>query len=130
MREKVDFYENEAKEWRWRVVAGNEKIIGASSEGYKRRVNAENNFNSLLLYCREVDIKIASSSEERSEDARHPLEFYKDKAGDWRWRVQAQNSRLVHASTEGYKNHSDAVDNLKQLVAVVRGSKDHSKKKS
>ena len=38
-------------------------------------------------------------------------EFYKDKAGEWRWRRTAPNGEIVGASSEGYHNRSDCVDN-------------------
>ena len=44
-------------------------------------------------------------------------EFYKDKAGEWRWRRRAGNGRIVGASTEGYENKRDAIAN-----AVRNGS--------
>ncbi len=41
-------------------------------------------------------------------------EFYKDEAGEWRWRRTARNGELVGASTEGYKNRSDCVANARR----------------
>lgn len=36
----TEFYEDAAGEWRWRLVAGNGKIIADSAEGYASRSNA------------------------------------------------------------------------------------------
>ena len=41
-------------------------------------------------------------------------EFYKDKAGEWRWRRTAPNGNIVGASSEGYKNRSDCEDNARR----------------
>jgi uncharacterized protein YegP (UPF0339 family) len=38
-------------------------------------------------------------------------EFYKDSSEEWRWRRTASNGRIVGASTQGYKNKRDCVDN-------------------
>jgi len=38
-------------------------------------------------------------------------EFYKDARGDWRWRRVAPNGEIVGASTEGYENKQDCIDN-------------------
>ena len=38
-------------------------------------------------------------------------EFYKDKQGEWRWRRTAPNGKSVGASSEGYKNKGDCVNN-------------------
>ncbi len=42
--------------------------------------------------------------------------IYKDKAGEWRWRLQAASNEII-ASGEGYKNKSDclhAIDLVKE----------------
>jgi len=36
---------------------------------------------------------------------------YEDKANEWRWRRTAPNGEIVGASTEGYKDYDDCVDN-------------------
>ena len=38
-------------------------------------------------------------------------EFYKDKAGEWRWRRTAPNGTIVGASSEGYRNKADCEAN-------------------
>lgn len=118
--DNIEFYQEDNKDWRWRVRADNAEIVGASTEGYTRRANAENNLRSLLNYCRPVDIRIAADATTREPGARHPLHFYEDDAGQWRWRVQAQNGNIVHASSEGFVRREDAVENLKVLTETVR----------
>ena len=34
---RVQIYKDGTKEWRWRAVAANNKVIGTGGEGYKRR---------------------------------------------------------------------------------------------
>ncbi len=45
------------------------------------------------------------------------IEFRRTSTG-WRWRRQAPNGEIVAASTEGYVNYADAVEN----AARVNGS--------
>jgi hypothetical protein len=33
--------------------------------------------------------------------------MYKDSAAEWRWRLRANNGKIVADSAEGYKNKSD-----------------------
>ena len=113
----VEFYEDEAQEWRWRVKANNNEIIGASSEGYTQRRYAENNLESLLVYCLPADMKVATEMEEGST---RPLSFYQDQADEWRWRITAGNGHIVHASSEGFASKQGAIDNLSGLDAAVR----------
>lgn len=40
---KFEFYQDTRKEWRWRKISPNGKIIGASSEGFSSRQAAVNN---------------------------------------------------------------------------------------
>lgn len=41
-------------------------------------------------------------------------EFYKDSRELWRWRRTAANGRIVGASTEGYINRVDCVENAQR----------------
>ena len=41
-------------------------------------------------------------------------EFYTDKKGEFRWKRIASNGRTVGASSEGYINKSDCLDNAKR----------------
>lgn len=43
------------------------------------------------------------------------IEVYEDAAGETRWRVKADNNRVVADSGEGYQNRSDAVDEARRL---------------
>lgn len=38
-------------------------------------------------------------------------EFYVDAANNWRWRRTAKNGEIIDASTEGYKNRYNCVEN-------------------
>lgn len=41
-------------------------------------------------------------------------EFYQDASDEWRWRRTAPNGRIVGASTQGYVNKSDCIDNARR----------------
>ena len=90
----VDFYQDSRGEWRWRRKAGNGKIVGASSEGYVHRRDAE-----------------ANAGRDGSKDK---WEFYKDKRGEFRWRaLSAANGKQVGRSSESYKARRDCEDNAR-----------------
>jgi len=48
-------------------------------------------------------------------------EFYRDDAGEWRWRIKARNGQTVADSGEGYANKDDAYNGM----AVVRRVTQH-----
>ncbi len=41
-------------------------------------------------------------------------EFYQDASKEWRWRRTASNGKIVGASTQGYVNKSDCIDNARR----------------
>ena len=44
--------------------------------------------------------------------------IYKDVAGHWRWRLQAENNRIIANSGEGYYNKTDC----QWAINLVKGS--------
>jgi len=54
----------------------------------------------------------------------HPQQFviYKDKAGEFRWQLYAQNSKLIADSGEGYKNRSDCIHGARLVSSIAAGA--------
>jgi uncharacterized protein YegP (UPF0339 family) len=48
------------------------------------------------------------------------VEFYKDKVGEWRWRIKAANGRVVGDCAEGYKNRSDCEDMYMAIAEAIK----------
>ncbi|MCB1060174.1 MAG: DUF1508 domain-containing protein [Calditrichaeota bacterium] len=94
MADQLEFYQDAREEWRWRRTASNGEIIGASSEGYKNRADAEANANR--------------------DNPNDKWEFYEDAKGEHRWRRKAGNGQIVGKATEGYKSKSSCVENAKR----------------
>ncbi len=46
---KTKLYKDNKGEWRWTIFSGNGKIVGASSEGFKRKFGAVHNYRTLRL---------------------------------------------------------------------------------
>lgn len=51
---KVIFYRDEHKEWRWRAVAKNGRVIADSGEGYKRKAMALKGWHKMLSETFEI----------------------------------------------------------------------------
>lgn len=90
--DKFEVYQDKRGEWRWRRKASNGNIVGASSEGYKKRTDCEANMN-------------------RGHVPTDKWEFYQDKRGEHRWRRKASNGNIIGASSEGYTRKADAEAN-------------------
>lgn len=41
--DRLEFWEDEDREWRWRIVAANNRIVAASSEGFSSKAAAQLN---------------------------------------------------------------------------------------
>lgn len=51
------------------------------------------------------------------------FKVYKDRRGEWRWRLLAANNRKIADSGEGYLNQSDALDAIKLVCAADENTK-------
>lgn len=49
------------------------------------------------------------------------FEVYKDKAGEFRWRLQAANNEIVADSNEGYKSKASCLHGI-EVVKRIAGS--------
>lgn len=46
---KIDIYQDEASDWRWRILHKNNKVVGASSEGFESKEGCLKNLKLLSL---------------------------------------------------------------------------------
>ncbi|MCV0218824.1 DUF1508 domain-containing protein [Stenotrophomonas sp. Ps181] len=53
--------------------------------------------------------------------AGNPEQFvvYKDSAGEFRWRLFAQNGKVIADSGEGYKNRGDCVHGTRLVASIA-----------
>lgn len=54
----------------------------------------------------------------------HPKQFviYRDRAGEFRWQLFAQNGRIIADGAEGYKNRADCVHGAKLVSWIASGA--------
>lgn len=45
------------------------------------------------------------------------VEFYRDVAGDWRWRIKAANGRILADSGEGYKRRRSCEEGFSTVTS-------------
>lgn len=48
MSERAEFYRDGSGEWRWRVLAGNNRVVADSGEGYKHLTDCKDEFTKLF----------------------------------------------------------------------------------
>ena len=66
--------------------------------------------------------KTASSEKQASDDkkAKASFEVYKDRGGQYRWRLRSMNKQILATSGEGYKEKRDclaAIESVKRAAA-------------
>jgi len=91
-KDSIEVYQDKRGEWRWRMIDGEGKVVGASCEGYSAKADCEKNAK-------------------RGKNARDTWQFYEDKKGNWRWRRVATNGKIVGAAPSGFKSRSEAEAN-------------------
>jgi uncharacterized protein YegP (UPF0339 family) len=47
------------------------------------------------------------------------FEVYKDKAGEYRWRLQANNNEVVADSNEGYKSRQSCLNGIEVVRKIA-----------
>lgn len=102
--DKWEFYKDKKEEFRWRRRASNGNIVGASTEGYSSRsacgANAERH---------------GHKGNPKGLGKDDTWEFYKDKAGENRWRRRSSaNNKIVGASSESYTAPKACKDNARR----------------
>ncbi len=102
-----ELYEDAAGEWRWRLVHDNGNIIADSGEGYASKSNGKRAMDSVRRHAESADyLKIDPAG----------FEIYRDRAGEWRWRLVHENGEILADSGEGYASRQKA----RQGVESVR----------
>ncbi len=99
-----EVYPDAKDEYRWRLKAGNGKILATSGQGYKAKAD-----------CTRMVERI------KADVSKYKFELYQDNRKEYRWRLKATNGQTVGASSEGYKEKADAE---KAIDEIKQGAKD------
>jgi len=108
MNQTFEIYEDNAGEWRWRLVASNGEIIGDSGEGYASKSGARDAVERVQSYAPDADVLDVGYA---------AFEVYEDSAGEWRWRLRHRNGNILSDGGEGYSSRSavhDAIESVKR----------------
>ena len=96
----------------FRLAAGNNQVIGVS-EVYSSRAALEKGIESVRKNAPAANIE--DQTAESVETATCPkFEIYKDKAGEFRFRLKARNGEIIFAS-EGYKTKASCENGIESV---------------
>jgi uncharacterized protein YegP (UPF0339 family) len=101
-----ELFEDDAEEWRWRLVHDNGNTIGDSGEGYASKSNAKRALSRVREH-------VAAADYLRVDPA--AFEVYRDKGGKWRWRLIHENGNVMADSGQGYSSRSKARQGLESV---------------
>jgi uncharacterized protein YegP (UPF0339 family) len=94
-----EVYRDAADEWRWRLLHRNGEILADCGEGYSERTSAQDGIESVRRLIDE-------------EDA---VEIFEDAAGEYRWRLVAENDEIVADGGQGFASERGARDSVKRV---------------
>ncbi|MDL5361286.1 HVO_2922 family protein [Halalkalicoccus sp. NIPERK01] len=70
----------------------------------------------------DVGIQFAPDSEERPEPSQGRFEVYRDRAGEWRWRLVHRNGNIIADGGEGYSSKHNAIKGLRSVQHNAPGA--------
>ncbi len=113
------FVLSEAKSgFKFNLVAGNVEVI-ATSQVYKSKATAKNGIASVVANSAAASVENQTVSGFKAE-SNPKFEVYKDKKGEFRFRLKARNGQIV-ATGEGYSKLDSC---LKGVESVRKNAKD------
>jgi uncharacterized protein YegP (UPF0339 family) len=108
-RATFEIYEDSAGEWRWRLVHDNGNVVADSGEGYASKGNVKRATAGVRTHADSADyLRIDPAG----------FEIYRDRAGEWRWRLVHENGEILADSGQGYASRQKA----RQGVDSVRNN--------
>ena len=110
---EFEVYEDNAGEYRWRLLGGNDRILADSGEGYTEKREAEAAVERVREYAPEADTL---------DVGRAAFEIYEDNAGEYRWRLRHKNGNILFDSGQGYADRSGARDGIESVKRNVPGA--------
>ena len=95
-----EVYQDKKMEYRWRLKAGNNKIIADSGEGYKAKADAMHGIELIKAGTAKSGLKVETSENAKKEYA---------------WHLKGKNGKIIADSGETYKDKADAMHAIKLI---------------
>jgi len=109
---EFEIYEDSSGEYRWRLTSGND-IIADSGEGYSSKSGAKEAVERVQNDAGDADVLEVGTPH---------FDLYKDKSGEYRWRMVSSNGRVVADSGEGYSSKDGARRAIENVQSDVSGA--------
>ena len=111
MASKFEIKQTKSGGYRFNLIATNGQVI-ATSETYSSLDSCKNGVESVRKNCAS---HVEDQTKEGFETLTHPkYEVYKDKAGEFRFRLKAKNGEII-ATGEGYKAKASCLNGIESI---------------
>ena len=101
-RLKFEVFQDAAKEFRWRLKAGNGEVLATAGQGYKAKADCTKGVERI-----------------KTEADKLAFEVYEDNSKEFRWRAKAANGQVVATASQGYRAKADCE---KAIELIKRGA--------
>ena len=119
-----EVYEDNAEQWRWRLVHRNGNIIADGSEGYASKQKAMQGLESVkgnVAGAHLVDLSKDEDAEDLDGGSDATAELFEDTEGKWRWRLVHDNGNIIADSGQGYASKQKAKQGLRSVRTNAPG---------
>ena len=105
-----ELFEDDAGEYRWRLRHDNGNVIGDSGEGYASKSNLKRALGRVREHAAAADyLRVDPAA----------FELFRDRGGEYRWRLIHQNGNVLADGGEGYSSRSKARQGLDSVRSNV-----------
>jgi len=119
-----ELYEDNAGQYRWRLVHRNGNVIADGSEGYASKQKAKQGLDSVKSNAPGGHVVDLSRDESAPEDggSNAVFELYEDNEGKWRWRLVHDNGNIISDGGQGYASKQKAKQGLQSVQTNALGA--------
>ncbi len=120
-----ELYQDNAEQWRWRLVHRNGNIIADGSEGYASKQKAKQGLESVKRNIAGANVVDQSKDEPVETDpagSNATAELFADRAAKWRWRLVHDNGNIIADSGQGYSSKQKAKQGLQSVKTNAPGA--------
>jgi amphi-Trp domain-containing protein len=119
-----EVYEDNAEQYRWRLVHDNGNIIADSGEGYASKQKAEQGLGSVKSNAPGAYVVDESKDNGVVEEggSKATFELFKDSEDKARWRLRHDNGEIIADCGQGYASKQKAKQGLQSVKTNARGA--------
>lgn len=109
-RATFETYADDSGTYHWRLVHEEGDVLADSSEGYASRSDRDDAMERIRYYVQAADYP-------RMDPA--AFELYRDRGGEYRWRLLHQNGNILADSSEGYSSRQQARESVDSVQSNI-----------